>query len=96
MIKELAKPFNNWSQENYSNINLDASQHFENNIWFNQKMKKYKNVCVPELGVCWDRNMNKTKITALEFMEKTVVGKFSTSDLLDIFNMIGISEEVKK
>jgi uncharacterized membrane protein len=87
---------NKWSQENYSNINLEAYQHLANNLWFEEKMKNHKHVCVPELGFCWDRNMNKTKITDLEFMEKQVNGKFSTSDMIAIFNMIGISEEVKK
>ena len=52
----------NWSQTNYPNINLTDAQHLANNLWFQDKLTLAENVCVPELGMCWDRKMNKTEM----------------------------------
>jgi len=52
----MKKEINNWSQTNYSNINLTDEQHEANNEWFASQMEITKTgVCVPELGLCWDK-----------------------------------------
>ena len=52
----------NWSQTNYPDIDLTDAQHLANNLWLQDKLTNANKVCVPELGMCWDRDMNKTKM----------------------------------
>ena len=65
----------NWSQTNYSNINLTDEQHQVNNEWFATQMKTTRNgVCVPELGRCWDKDMTETEIEKYDYVFADLVG----------------------
>ena len=52
----------NWSQTYYPSINPTDAQHLANNLWLQDMLTYANKVCVPELGLCWDRDMNKTKM----------------------------------
>ena len=55
------KKYNGWSKAQYGSM-LSEEQHQVNDDWFDEKLKIAKSVCVPELGMCWDRDMNKTEM----------------------------------
>jgi hypothetical protein len=58
------KKYNGWSKAQYGSM-LSKEQHQANDDWFDEKLKIAKIVCVPELGMCWDRDMNKTEMVEL-------------------------------
>jgi hypothetical protein len=68
--------YNGWSESQY--LKLNKEQHKANNDWFVNNMKKSKRgVCVPELGMCWDKRMNKTKIEKYDYIFAALVSRFT-------------------
>jgi hypothetical protein len=64
----------NWSQLYYPEASLTEEQHEANNEWFASQMEgTTKGVCVPELGLCWDKNMTETKIEKYDFVYADMV-----------------------
>ena len=55
------KKYKGWSKTQYGSM-LSEEQHQANDDWFADKMKIAKNVCISEIGFCWDRDMNKTEM----------------------------------
>jgi hypothetical protein len=55
------KKYKGWSKTQYGSM-LSEEQHQANDDWFDEKLKIAKSVCVSELGMCWDRDMNKTEM----------------------------------
>jgi len=56
--KEIELLKRNWSQTYY--LDRTCEQHKENNKWFKTLLTSAKTVCIPELGLCWNKEMNIT------------------------------------
>lgn len=61
----------NWSQLYYPEASLTEEQHEANNEWFITQMElnDYKGVCVPELGLCWNKEtFEETEMEKYDFV----------------------------
>jgi hypothetical protein len=74
--KYIYKTYANWSQIYYgNNLGFSQEQHQANNEWFETQMNmSKKGVCVPELGLCWDKEtFEETKMEKYDFVFATLV-----------------------
>ena len=85
------KKYKGWSKTQYGSM-LSEEQHQANDDWFDEKLEIAKRVCVSELGMCWDRDMNKTEMIVsgdYDFIFADMVGTVGATTMSSFDALIG-------
>ena len=90
-MSKKTKKYKGWSKTQYGSM-LSEEQHQANDDWFDEKLKIAKRVCVSELGMCWDRDMNKTEMIVsgdYDFIFADMVGTVGATTMSSFDALIG-------